>query len=127
MSEVNENHPVNSNVKPEDFFASKLELKEIVHQLQTMQTAILQKLSGVIILVGAVSFFAFDYINDKRLDLMTEQHNARFEKLETTVFTPASDVILNEIRSLREDYQNLRFPQKNISGPKKKNTKRPRK
>ncbi len=43
----------------------------------------------------------------KKSDLMNEHHNARFEKLEATVFSPTSEVILKEIRKLGDDYKRL--------------------
>lgn len=61
--------------------------KKINDRFKVLEMSILLKLGGVlssVIFVSvAVSFVAFAYINDYRLDFTNEQNNARFERLES--------------------------------------------
>lgn len=71
-------------------------------QLESMQTAIILKLSIVIVGAVVISFFVFYYANDKKMDLMNKHHQARFEKLESTVSAIPKKAPAKMLKNLKE-------------------------
>ena len=97
MSEDKKNKPVTQA----DFTLFRAEIKE---QMQYMTHSLFIKLSSVTVGSVAISFFAFAWIFDYRLDFTNAQNEARFARVEAVAFTPSNEAVLNEIRELKAHY-----------------------
>ena len=80
----------------EDFknFEKTIENKidqKIDNRFKLLEKSILLKLGSVIVVSVGVSFVAFAYINDYRLDFTNEQYNARFERIESIKHQPSGN------------------------------------
>ena len=94
-------------------------IKELEKKIKTVpsESSLLLKLGGYITLLFTAHFALTAWLFDYRLDFTNEENNSRFERLEAAVFSPSYEVLLNEIRSLKNN--NNIYPVVNTA-PKKK-------
>ncbi len=86
------------------------ELEKVHSELEKVQTKLFMRittvLSTVIVFAVSVAFFVMFWIFDYKFEFTNAQYQAHFEKLDSAVFIPQSQAILQEMRELNRQHKN---------------------